>query len=141
MIHVLVALMCGIFLGIQIADCPEGRVMHDYIYDAKVLNIVDGDTVDVLIFLGLDVSVTERLRLHRINAWETRGAEREKGLLAKDFVAQVLTLGDVIEVHTYKDKKGKYGRYLADIYCGNGEHRFCLNDELVARGHARYQEY
>ena len=48
-------------------------------YYATVLKIVDGDTIDVMIDLGLGVHCKERLRFARINAWEMRGEHKEKG--------------------------------------------------------------
>lgn len=86
-----------------------------YIYKAVVLNVVDGDTVDVRIDLGLHVSVVQRLRLLGINAPETRGAEREKGLIAKRALTEKV-LAKYVVVKTVKDKTGKYGRFLADLF-------------------------
>ena len=57
-----------------------------YIYKAKVLRVVDGDTIDLLIDLGFNAWKKERIRLSGINTPETRTKdlkEKEKGLLAK----------------------------------------------------------
>ena len=86
-----------------------------YVYKAVVLNVVDGDTVDVRIDLGLHVSTVQRLRLLGINAPETRGEEREKGLIAKRALNEKILAKEVV-VKTVKDETGKYGRYLADIF-------------------------
>jgi micrococcal nuclease len=40
-------------------------------------------------------------------------------------------------VETIKDRKGKYGRFIAEIWL-DGEN---VNDRLVAEGHAVYREY
>ena len=57
----------------------------------------------------------EKLRLHRINASELRGKERPKGILSRDFLREKID-GKEITIETIKDKKGKYGRYLAEIW-------------------------
>ncbi len=58
-----------------------------YEYNAKVLRVVDGDTVDVLIDVGFSTFKKERVRLHGINTPECRTRdleEKKKGLAAKD---------------------------------------------------------
>jgi len=103
----------------------------NYIYKANVLNVVDGDTIDVSIDLGFGTFRSERLRLFGINAWETKGCEREQGLIAKDYLTQLI-LDKNIVIQTFKDKKGKYGRYLAQIYLDELD----INADLIIRGHA-----
>ena len=104
-------------------------------YYAKVLKIVDGDTIDVMVDLGMGVHRKERLRFSRINAWETRGEHKAKGKLAKARVAELIPVGEKIIVKTEKDKRGKYGRYIAEIYIIS-EMNINLNDLLLNEGHA-----
>jgi micrococcal nuclease len=111
-----------------------------YTYKAIVVRIVDADTLDLDVDLGHSVRIKERYRLHRINAWEKRGEEREKGLAAIEYVKERTPEGAEIAIRTIKDKKGKYGRYLAEILYGE-DFSENLNDALVSAGHARYQEY
>lgn len=87
-----------------------------YWYRATVDRVVDGDTVDMIIDLGMNVFVRERLRLYGIDAPEVRGPERPQGLLATEHIKELLASYERLEIQTYKDKKGKYGRYLATIY-------------------------
>lgn len=42
---------------------------------------------------------------------------------------------------TVKDRRGKYGRYLAEIWIEKNGGWINVNDALVAAGHAVYQEY
>ena len=104
-------------------------------YYAKVLKIVDGETIDVMVDLGMGCHRKERLRFSRINAWETRGEHKEKGKLAKARVAELIPVGEKIIVKTEKDKRGKYGRYIAEIYIIS-EMNINLNDLLLNEGHA-----
>ena len=58
-----------------------------YEYNAEVLRVVDGDTVDVLIDVGFSTFKKERVRLYGINTPECRTRdleEKKKGLAAKD---------------------------------------------------------
>ena len=112
-----------------------------YHYRAKVLNIVDADTIDLNVDLGFGSSMAERFRLARINAWEVRGDEREKGLEAKAWVESAIPVDSTVYLKTFKDTKGKYGRYLAEVYTLEDGHYININDELVLLGHAIYQEY
>jgi micrococcal nuclease len=105
-------------------------------YHATVLKVVDGDTIDVMVDLGMGVHRKERLRFSRINAWETRGEHKEKGKLAKARVAELIPAGDKILIKTQKDKKGKYGRYIAEIFILDGVASVNLNDLLLNEGHA-----
>ena len=105
-------------------------------YYATVLKVVDGDTIDVMVDLGMGVHRKERLRFSRINAWETRRKHKEKGKLAKARVAELIPVGEKIIVKTEKDKRGKYGRYIAEIYIIDGELSHNLNDVLLNEGHA-----
>lgn len=43
-----------------------------YEYNAIIKKVVDGDTLDVDVDLGFGVKITQRLRLARIDAYETR---------------------------------------------------------------------
>lgn len=113
-----------------------------YNYRAKILSVYDGDTVRADIDLGFKTWITnEKLRLARINAPELRGDDRDAGLAARDFLASQILDKDII-LETLKDKQGKYGRYLAEIWVKNPEGEFInMNDLLVQKGHAIYQKY
>ena len=108
-----------------------------YTYKAKITGVYDGDTVTADIDMGLKVwAHGEKLRLSRINCPELRGDEREQGLLSRDWLREQLLNKEVL-IQTAKDKKGKYGRYLAEIYL-NGVN---INDLLVTEGLAEHKEY
>lgn len=79
-------------------------------YQAKVLKVIDGDTVDLTIDLGFHITTTIRTRLLGINAPEVSTAE---GRDARDKLRANLT-GSVI-ASTYKDPGDKYGRWLAKL--------------------------
>ena len=114
----------------------------DYIRRAKIVRLVDGDTVDVDIDLGMSITTRQRLRLYGINTPEVRGPEKVAGHAATQHLADLLVEfkheGDWdIVVQTYKDKKGKFGRLLAVLIGDDGEGTSVnLNERMVADGHA-----
>jgi micrococcal nuclease len=79
--------------------------------------------------------------LYRINAPEVRGLERERGLASRDFL-RALIEGKEVFLQTVRDQKGKYGRYLADIWLEQADGSWLnVNDYLVTHGHAEYRDY
>lgn len=113
-----------------------------YHYKAKVVNVYDGDTCTVDIDLGLHTWIKgEKIRLTRINAPELRGTEKTKGLKSRDFLRSLI-LGKDVYIETIKDKKEKYGRYLAEIWLVDEKLKLInINDEMVKNGFAKYQKY
>lgn len=104
-----------------------------YIYLAKVINVYDGDSLTVDVDLGMFVTKQTKLRLNRINAPETRGAEREAGLVSKNHLIKLLGEGD-LTIRTFKDPGDKYGRWLAELYINDKN----LNTVMVEDGMAVY---
>lgn len=113
-----------------------------YHYRAIVQSVYDGDTCTVDIDLGLKTWVRgEKVRLNRINAPELRGAEREQGLKSRDFLRRQIE-GKEVFIQTIKDRKGKYGRYIAEIWLQTDDHtQVNINDLLVQQGFADYHKY
>ena len=88
-------------------------------YAAKLIEVVDGDTVDLLIDLGFGVHVKERCRLYGIDAPEM---PTEAGKAAKAYLESLIGAASELFVATRKmtrkpkEKADKYGRYLAVLY-------------------------
>lgn len=105
-----------------------------YEYKCKIVNIVDGDTIDVDISLGFDLWLfNRRIRLAYIDTPEcrTRDLEEKKyGLLAKDFVSNLLSIGSTHILITILDKKEKFGRILGKIKLPDGNF---INDLLISK--------
>ena len=113
-----------------------------YKYRAVVNYVYDGDTITCNIDLGLNCWVhNEKLRLARINAPELRGDERPAGLSSRDYLAEMIS-GKEIYIQTEKDKKGKFGRYIAEVWLETTPNLWLnINDHLVEQGFAKYQQY
>jgi micrococcal nuclease len=110
-----------------------------YEYRVKeVLKVVDGDTIDVIIDLGFDVSFTSRVRLAGIDTPESRTTDaREKilGLEVKDYLKKALDGATDIVIRTEKaDSSEKYGRILGWLFINRQTDS--LNTELVNKGYA-----
>lgn len=90
---------------------------------ASVTKVVDGDTLHLSVDLGCDVYVAMTVRLYGLNAPELSTAE---GVAARDFVVRwVASHGPVFALRTVKDRKEKYGRYLADLLPVDGTASLC----------------
>lgn len=125
---------------------------YEYIVD-ETIKVVDGDTIDLRVDLGFNIDKTDRFRLYGIDAWETRGEERPKGLLATQFLIDQLKAqkeaGGVFIIRTRRtsskdpsDDQGKYGRYLAElIFKFPDGKEVNLNQLLVQEGHAEKATY
>jgi len=110
-----------------------------YEYRVKqVLKVVDGDTIDVIIDLGFDVSFTSRVRLAGIDTPESRTTDaREKilGVEVKDYLKKALEGATDIVIRTEKaDSSEKYGRILGWLFINRQTDS--LNMELVNKGYA-----
>lgn len=87
-----------------------------YEYFAVVTNVYDGDTITVTIDLGFGVNLQkQKIRLQGINAPDIQSENKEIALLIRDWLRDKL-LGKTITIKTAKDKKEKYGRYLAVVF-------------------------
>lgn len=113
-----------------------------YQYKAKLIRVVDGDTVDALIDCGFSTFKKERIRLYGINAPESRTRnkeEKKRGLAAKARLKELIKEGkNKFMVETKIDKKGKYGRLLGTLFSLNHKDEASLNynQALIDEGHA-----
>lgn len=110
-----------------------------FFYRAEVVNVIDGDTLDLLVDLGFNIHHSIRVRLNGVNTPESRTSdikEKELGLKAKDFTKDWTVRHPVVYVSTVKDKKEKFGRILAQVY-SDPDKTACLNEDLIGSGYAR----
>ena len=91
-------------------------------YRAKVVRVIDGDTVDVDIDLGFGIwQKNERVRIMGIDTPESRTRdkiEKKFGLAAKAKLKSILGKDTVLKTTINKkglDMKGKFGRVLGDF--------------------------
>jgi micrococcal nuclease len=111
--------------------------MFEY-YVKKVNKVVDGDTIDVEIDLGFDISFSSRVRLAGIDTPESRTtdkAEKALGLEAKAYVKAQIDSAKTVVIKTEKmDSSEKYGRILGWVFLDNSS--VSLNQKMIDDGYA-----
>jgi micrococcal nuclease len=111
--------------------------MFEY-YIKEVTKVVDGDTIDVVIDLGFDISFTSRVRLAGIDTPESRTkdkAEKALGLESKAYLASILKGAENIVVRTEKiNSTEKFGRVLGWLYVDGSPDS--VNNDMIDRGYA-----
>jgi len=126
-----------------------------FTYRAKLIKWVDGDTFDADIDLGFGVWVrNQRFRLYGVNTPEmkpykskhtfdgiyseaSRNAEIKAAKEALSLCEQLIPIDADCTVKTYKDKTGKFGRMLVEIYPLDEDKS--VNSHLIENGMA--EEY
>ena len=114
----------------------NGTKPEPFSYNATVVKIIDGDTVDALVDVGFSIMTKKRIRFLGINTPESRTRDKEekvRGLAAKDRVVELLSENDnkfVLKSHGV----GKYGRCLGELFVDG--HEESINQVLVNEGHA-----
>lgn len=111
--------------------------MFEY-YVKKVTNVVDGDTIDVDIDLGFDISFSSRVRLAGIDTPESRTsdkAEKALGLESKEYLKSKIKDAKSVVIKTEKmDSSEKYGRILGWVYLDGSE--ISINEQMISEGYA-----
>jgi len=110
-----------------------------YEYRVKKVNkIVDGDTFDVDLDLGFNISYSQRVRLAGIDTPESRTrdlAEKALGLESKDFLKKAVDASSFIVIKTEKpNSTEKYGRVLGWVYLDNSDKS--INQIMIDSGYA-----
>ena len=119
-------------------------------YEAQLIKVLDGDTIDCYIDLGFDLKIKKRIRYMGIDTWESRTRdldEKKKGLAAKARNKELLEAG-VFKIISYGT--GKFGRVLGEIFVSpdavghtisenvdkTSDGLVSINDILINEGHA-----
>ena len=111
--------------------------LDKFVYNAKLVRVVDGDTCDAMIDLGFNVWVKERIRFYGVDTWESRTRdieEKKKGLAAKAYTKDILENSDEGKFALRSYGVGKFGRVLGELFVKG--HEKSVNDLLIENGHA-----
>jgi len=104
----------------------------------KLYKVVDGDTIDVDIDLGFNISFFQRVRLAGIDTPESRTKdllEKKLGLEVKEKLTELLKNATNIVIKTEKpDSTEKYGRILGWIFVDDS--KTSINELLIKQGYA-----
>ena len=111
---------------------------------ASVDRVVDGDTIDITINLGFDLTIKQRVRVAGVDTPEKRTkdhiVEKPLGIDAtnwlKDKIDTAFLGGESLYVRTElgKGASGKYGRLLGWLYVGDAT--VSLNEQMIDDGYA-----
>lgn len=114
-----------------------GYKMYEYRVK-KVTNVVDGDTIDVDIDLGFNISYSQRVRLAGIDTPESRTSdkfEKALGLEAKEYLKSKVKDAKLVVIKTeLPDSSEKYGRILGWVYVDGNT--ISVNDQMIEDGYA-----
>ena len=92
---------------------------HQWVYPARCLRIVDGDTLDLIVDVGYYLTRRDHFRLLDVDAPELRGIERPAGLAAQQFVREWIVDAGIggwpLVIQTAKDPDN-FGRYLCHLW-------------------------
>jgi micrococcal nuclease len=109
--------------------------MYEY-HVKKVTKVVDGDTIDVDIDLGFDISFSSRVRLAGIDTPESRtkdAYEKKLGLESKEWLKKALEHGKTVVIKTEKiNSTEKFGRVLGWLFVDDVN----LNLKMIDQGYA-----
>lgn len=99
-----------------------------YIFKARVLRVIDGDTLVIDLDMGFETHTIKRVRLLGVDTPERGQVNYNE---AKAFTTSTV-LGKDVYVQTYQ--ADVFGRYLADVWYREGDNEFRLSHELTVRG-------
>jgi len=104
--------------------------------NGTVVNVVDGDTIDVLLDVG-DGPVEERIRLIGIDTPETKQPDSPVecfGPEATAFVEELLPMGTPVRVERDVVARDDFGRLLGYVY--RSDDGLFVNETIVRQGYA-----
>ena len=112
-----------------------------WVVPARLVSVVDGDTIDVSADLGFFVSKQLRIRLLGVDTSEIFGVDKEsdtykEGIKHKQFTTDWLAAARSEDTSEYPlellvtKEKGYYGRWLADVRRKSDDHS--LVGDLIA---------
>ena len=110
-----------------------------YEYKAKVLKVLDGDTVEIDLDLGFKIVLAnQKVRLNGIDTPESRTTnteEKPRGLLSKKKLTEKLPVGSWQTIQTMKadSNDDKFGRILGVFLMEDGK---SLNQWMVDNNYA-----
>ena len=92
-----------------------------YEYRARVVKVVDGDTIDCDVDLGFYLTTRQRFRILGIDAPEVRGAEKEAGRISKHWLwTKLMPRGEGQWVVLQTEKADSFGRWLSSVTLEDG---------------------
>lgn len=110
-----------------------------YQYKARILKVIDGDTVEIDLDLGFKIILSnQRVRMAGVDTPESRTAnaeEKPRGMLSKKKLAEKLPVGAWVTIETQKSDSNddKFGRILGVFILDDGTR---VNQWLIDNNYA-----
>jgi micrococcal nuclease len=114
---------------IDMAHSTSSMPPIPYVFRAKLVRVIDGDTLILDVDQGMHIRRWERIRLLGINCPELVGAQKAAGLEAMGYVQA--WIHGTLRIRT--EKSDSWGRWLA--VCWRESDGANLTDDLIANGH------
>lgn len=117
-----------------------GRLV-DKMTEARVVKVVDGDTIDIVPAASTGLGKVERLRLIGVDTPETKDPRRPVQAFGKEASAYLKgrLLGRDVRLAFERQLRDRYGRLLAYAFLEDGA---CVNLDIVAEGYGHaYVKY
>lgn len=133
-----------LFSAQGIAPEPTAPLVESWVRKARVIRVIDGDTVELDVDLAYKVRLVDKFRLAGVDTPEVYGVKKDseaylKGKAASAFTTKWLEDNDDAEHNVFvisgKDT-GKYGRWIVTIFPASGTGT-SLNQALLNAGHAK----
>lgn len=105
-----------------------------YTYNATVLKVIDGDTLQLNIDLGFRVGFKANCRLNGLNTSELNSKNEEERLDAirsKAFLESTAPAGSSVKI--VSASLDKYGRPLIELLVGRNN----INQQMISEGYAK----
>lgn len=121
-------------------DNTEYQVVQLYQYKAKVLRVVDADTIDAAVDVGFGITMKQRFRINNWDAPETfrprNEGEYAHGKAATERAIELLIDKDVLLKST--KVAGIYGRFGADVWLEDGR---SFTEVMINEGFTKRKNY
>jgi len=127
----LIVIICAALIAFAVrAETLPGPI------NARVIRVLDGDTLEVTVKIWFDQEVTTRIRLTGVDTPEIKGKcqqEITKALAAKKFTETIVPVNSHVTLYTLRPDKYA-GRTDAGVALSNGAD---LAQALISNGFAR----
>jgi micrococcal nuclease len=121
-------------------DNTEYKIVQLYQYRAKVLRVVDADTIDAAVDVGFGITMKQRFRINDWDApetWKPRNEdEKAHGKAATARAIELLIDKDVLLKST--KVAGIYGRFGADVWLEDGR---SYTEVMINEGFTKRKNY
>jgi micrococcal nuclease len=127
--------VAGVVLWLYLDGPARAKEVFNGSVNAKVIDVYDGDTFTVQVYIWIDQYIITKVRLRGVDAPEYRAKcalEKELALASKKYLSDLVINKNVILMNI---EYGKYsGRVIADVKI---ENNINLADEMLITKHAR----